>query len=145
MAEKTISVTVENDLCVSCGICKAVCPVDCISMDLVGGQFIPVINMQACIDCGKCYDVCPGIEVDYEAIYEQKNWEYPEDIFAGNNGKSYVTYLKDDDIRKKSSSGGLVSGMLINLVESGEYDKAFVVECSVYDGEEVKATPARNR
>ncbi|NLV51312.1 MAG: 4Fe-4S binding protein [Clostridiales bacterium] len=46
---------IDTDSCVTCGLCKANCPVDCI--DEVNGTF--VINANECVDCGTCEANCP--------------------------------------------------------------------------------------
>ncbi len=64
---------IDSEICICCGRCARMCPVDCISgkagkapakstdEDLekgkVGEPF--VINGEECIGCGTCYDVCP--------------------------------------------------------------------------------------
>ncbi|NLC95095.1 MAG: 4Fe-4S binding protein [Bacilli bacterium] len=52
-----------TDLCIACGTCQAVCPVDCISE----GD-IYKIDEDKCIDCGSCQEECPT-----EAIIEVNN------------------------------------------------------------------------
>ncbi|HHU01901.1 MAG: DUF362 domain-containing protein [Christensenellales bacterium] len=41
--------------CISCGVCSAECPQDCITE----GDNKYEINAEECIDCGSCADVCP--------------------------------------------------------------------------------------
>lgn len=43
-----------TDVCIACGACVSVCPVDCIAE----GD-IYEINPEVCIDCGNCEEVCP--------------------------------------------------------------------------------------
>ena len=43
-----------TDDCITCGACKAQCPVDAISI----GE-IYIIDPDLCIDCGDCAEVCP--------------------------------------------------------------------------------------
>ena len=142
LSKKTVRNTVEQNLCVSCGICKSICPVDCIKMKSTDGQYVPEVDESKCTECGKCYRVCPGIEVDYEKLYNYKSGNYPEDIFSGEVKDAYITYSKDEYIRKEGRSGGVVSDLLIKILEDGLIEKAYVVDCDVYDGEEVKSTAA---
>ena len=54
-----------EERCVACGLCAAVCPVDCIAMDKAeraDGRWFPEtfrINHARCIFCGLCEEVCP--------------------------------------------------------------------------------------
>ncbi|MFW6312077.1 MAG: Coenzyme F420 hydrogenase/dehydrogenase, beta subunit C-terminal domain, partial [Nanoarchaeota archaeon] len=134
----TIDKTTDIDLCLSCGICKSICPTDAIAMEFSGGQYIPKIDYESCIDCGKCLELCPGDEVDYPEIYKFKQWDYPEDVFVGNYIESYVAYSKNEEIRKSATSGGLITNIIIKLIEENRYDKAFIVDFNPSDNTEVK-------
>lgn len=46
----------ERPLCVSCGKCVKVCPVDALSLD---GEKKPVIDENRCLGCGVCVKNCP--------------------------------------------------------------------------------------
>lgn len=54
-----------EERCVSCGLCAAVCPVDCIDMETAeraDGRWYPGafrVNHARCIFCGLCEEVCP--------------------------------------------------------------------------------------
>ena len=44
-----------TDLCVSCGVCEAECPVSAIS----AGEGKYVVDADTCIDCNACMVACP--------------------------------------------------------------------------------------
>ncbi len=46
---------VNKEVCIGCGTCVGVCPVEAIS--LVDGK--ADINQETCIHCGTCAGVCP--------------------------------------------------------------------------------------
>ena len=49
--------------CCGCGICKAVCPVNAISMKLDNeGFYYPIIDEAMCIHCKKCTKACISIQ-----------------------------------------------------------------------------------
>lgn len=52
---------VETDKCVSCGICKKVCPIDNITLE----KGRPVIHSE-CIRCGACTHNCPKNAIRYK-------------------------------------------------------------------------------
>lgn len=111
---RTVYKTVQLDLCVSCGICKAICPYNAIKMIFKEGQFVPSIDWGKCQECGKCYRVCPGLEVNYSDLYGRR---LPVNIFTGNTLKAYIGYAKDKKVRFNGSSGGVVTSILINLLK----------------------------
>lgn len=87
-----ISVFESVDECTGCSACFNVCPTSSITMETDKEGFLyPVINQTTCIDCNKCKNVCP-----FNNIIEKK---YDNVAFACKN--------KDEDIRLKSSSGGI--------------------------------------
>ena len=60
-------VTVRRKLCIRCGECITVCPVDAIARDQVGDIYI-------CIHCGFCVDYCPHDCLELGTA-EQQNME----------------------------------------------------------------------
>ncbi|GLI55103.1 ferredoxin [Propionigenium maris DSM 9537] len=51
-----MSYRIDLDLCVACGACEPLCPVDCISEAAKGKR---VIDEGTCIDCSACAGLCP--------------------------------------------------------------------------------------
>ena len=47
----------DEDKCVHCGLCVAICPVLCFEVDLDSKKV--VFHEDKCIACGFCVDVCP--------------------------------------------------------------------------------------
>jgi|LSQX01.2.fsa_nt_gb coenzyme F420-reducing hydrogenase beta subunit len=86
--------TKEKYDCTGCGACKAVCPVDCITLIYDEEGFLYPISDARCIDCGKCERVCPMIN---------KNFVFVKEDFQQY---SIVGRHKSDHIWKKSASGG---------------------------------------
>lgn len=122
----SIKQTVSLDLCVSCGICKVTCPVNAIIFEFAQGQYLPVVGKD-CNDCGLCLKVCPGYEVKFKDLYHHENRDLPEDIFLGHVIESYVSYTKDEVIRKNSASGGMVTSLIVELVKHDFYKGAFIL------------------
>lgn len=79
--------------CCGCYACYNICPKQCIEMKSDGeGFWYPKINKTQCINCNLCEKVCPIINK----------------IKCSNDKRtSYAMINKDEQIRKKSSSGGI--------------------------------------
>ncbi len=124
MAEKRKDITniVNQYLCHSCGSCFASCGHDSISYkNTVGGYLFPEINYDTCTNCGLCYDICPG---DHFTDYLKNQTE--DDPFIGKIISSYIGKSTDEVIYKNSQSGGVVTALLKNLLESGQISAAIV-------------------
>lgn len=55
---------INEDLCVSCGLCVDDCPVDAITLK---EDQKAIINEDECIRCGQCHDVCPQEAVRHDS------------------------------------------------------------------------------
>lgn len=101
-----------NKECYSCFSCEYICPAKAINMKEKNGFFFPNVEIDKCIYCGKCVDNC--------LIHNNNKREL--------SGKAYIGYLKDDEKRYKSSSGGIFRALADSMIDRGGY----VVGC-VYD------------
>lgn len=127
-SEGTISSVVEDNLCTGCGTCVALCPNEAIRMviDEKKGIYVPELDEGKCNNCGICFKVCPGHEVDFKGLNLEIFGTEPEDILIGNYLNCYTGHATDYDIRYNSSSGGLVTALLIHALEGGIIDGALV-------------------
>lgn len=84
---------VAHDQCTGCGACLNKCPKNAIQMkpDKEGFLFPEITN--ACIECGACLKVCPVLQPDY----------------SNNKEPLCRAVMASDEIREKSSSGGVFS------------------------------------
>lgn len=94
----------ENKNCCICNACTQVCPTNCISLksDKEGFAF-PVVDIDNCIDCDRCDEVCP-------MLTHNESRTCIETVAAIN---------KNDEIRLKSSSGGLFYILAKKTIEDG--------------------------
>ena len=83
----------DKSKCFGCGGCALICPSKCIEMSFDEEGFLyPVIKDKTrCINCGLCQKVCPAAKLKK----------------GNNNRDTYWAKNVDDNIRMKSSSGGL--------------------------------------
>jgi len=116
----------ESGLCTMCGTCIGVCPTDAIKMHATNGLFLPLIDKDKCTMCGLCVKCCPGYCLDFENLNSMIFGRHPKNISLGNYSRCYVGYSKDWEIRFNSSSGGIVTHLLVFALEKGMIDGAVV-------------------
>lgn len=122
-----ISNIVSSDLCVSCGSCFKVCNSEAISISFKNGLFIPHVEETKCTSCGLCLKICPSHEIDVQKTYGELDF-YRDDL------ESYVAYTKNERLRHQSTSGGVVSSMVYDLLKKGIYEKAYTLEYESFQG-----------
>ncbi len=135
----------ENNLCISCGTCAAGCPRAAISFVRARGMYLPVVS-DACVDCGKCLVVCPSANMLEEA---------PQDLASyclGEVREILCARATDEEALANSTSGGVVTTMVRQLLSEETYDSAFLLDGYQYDSllsttrfEEVPASSAGSR
>ena len=90
--------------CCGCAACVQRCPKQCISLkEDKEGFLYPSVDKNACIDCGLCEKVCP--------IINQNDPREPLKVYAAKH--------KDDEIRMKSSSGGIFTLLAEQIIDEG--------------------------
>lgn len=125
---KTITEVAKDGLCTGCGTCISLCPCSAIELfkDDSKGIYLPRLNEEKCNQCGICYQVCPGHSVDFKQLNQDIFGKEPEDILLGNYLGCYIGHATDYNIRYNSSSGGLVTALLLFALEEGIIDGALV-------------------
>lgn len=84
----------EKDRCTGCHACANICPKQCIAMEKDSEGFLyPVVNTKQCINCGVCEKICPILSGKTAA--------------DGRDIKAYAAINNNEEIRLKSSSGGM--------------------------------------
>jgi len=116
----TVQKVLNNQLCCQCGTCVAVCPVDAIEMrETPAGMLTAFILDEKCIACGECLRSCPGPGV-------KLNLPNHVDPFQGEVYCAFVGHANEEVVRAGGQSGGVVSGLLLYLLETGRIDSALV-------------------
>jgi len=116
-----------GDLCTGCGTCTALCPTRALEMRVneKKGVYEPVLTGE-CNECEICLRVCPGLGVDFRKLNMEIFGREPEDILLGNHESCYVAHSTDEKLRYDSSSGGMITQVLVYLLEEGLIDGALV-------------------
>ena len=90
--------------CCGCSACVQRCPKQCIMMAEDNEGFLyPQVDTSKCVDCHLCEKVCPVINQDEART--------PLKVYAAKNS--------DDDIRLKSSSGGIFTLLAEQTIKGG--------------------------
>lgn len=136
MKETIESLTVKQDLCVSCGICAGACPQQCIHFKKDKGQYLPHVEQEKCIKCGLCAKVCSssvnGEDYERYTLINGGEWN-AEEFLWGSSLVCYSAYCRDSKLRNIAVSGGVTSALVSGLLKSGQYDAAFLVSGHSYE------------
>lgn len=121
--EKSISAIAEQKLCSACGVCVGICPVQAISLcDTEAGFLEAVVDKAKCVACGRCLKVCPSDSRNTEEIFHH----WPTNWFEGEAVAGYIGHVTDEKQRFRGQSGGVVTGLLAWLLETGRIEVAAV-------------------
>lgn len=92
------------DNCTGCRVCEQICPKSAIQMkEDIKGHIYPNIDQLLCIDCKRCVKHCPSIN--------SLETNIPKRVIAG--------WVKDPNIRKSSTSGGISYAISKIIVANG--------------------------
>ena len=125
----TVQIIREGNLCISCGLCRGVCPADCISLQREKGLYRPVVDTGKCVSCGLCLKVCPGKGHVYG---EGKEDLKALDAVLGETIACFTAWSRNESERFCSASGGVVTSLVKALLDKGIYDAAFLVNSYIY-------------
>lgn len=104
---------INNYLCTGCGACEKLCPSDAVEMKRnPAGFLVSCVDLKKCINCGKCLIGCPS-----------QTRKIPDFIA---NGEGFIGFAENTKIRLKGQSGGVVTALLIYLLENNLIDGAIV-------------------
>lgn len=124
MKNRSVKLTVNNDLCIGCGVCPSICPHQAIHMKVNKFRKVAFVDKKLCTNCGICLKVCSGISVYEDGL--DSNYNILDFINKFPIKKCFNLSSKDEDLLIKAQSGGAISDFIIQSMESGEYEGAFL-------------------
>ena len=123
---KNVGFTAKLNLCCGCGVCKGICPMDCISWDRNKGLYVPDIDDSKCIACTKCIQACPGLGHIFENAEKQQT--DPLEAVLGSYMYCVNAWSRDSSLRFSGASGGVITTLVKKLLFIHAYDIAFMLQ-----------------
>ena len=133
---------VQRGICTGCGACVAVASAPARMVDT---PFGPVPDFGNAEVPALAWDACPGKGISYPDLYRKHYGALPASWLLGQVKKVRTGYAADPDIRRRGASGGVISRVLIHLLESGLIDGAIVVQQGIPEPEKARVKIARTR
>ncbi|MBS7287768.1 MAG: Coenzyme F420 hydrogenase/dehydrogenase, beta subunit C-terminal domain [Candidatus Freyarchaeota archaeon] len=110
-----------NKLCSGCGTCVIFCPKGIEMVLDPRSNYTPILKNE-CSFCDVCNTVCPTSDI-IGGVTSKRNYNE----LIGRYVNSYIGYSKRRDIRWRASSGGLVTALLMFMLESNIIDGVLAV------------------
>lgn len=111
--ERLFNDCIEANLCIRCGLCVAICPVDALWIKM--GD-VPQLCPEKCRNCDLCAKVCPGL--DPNGFLDDQLVLPPV---------SYVAWATDTQVRNEGSSGGVIRALVHYLIRESLADAIICV------------------
>ncbi|WP_227779095.1 Coenzyme F420 hydrogenase/dehydrogenase, beta subunit C-terminal domain [Haladaptatus pallidirubidus] len=111
---------IQEDRCIQCGTCVAACPSDSIG---IGDDDLPKL-VKMCTGCSLCWDFCPRGGLRYERQWKITGGD--DNVSGAGDPITEFSAKVTDDWREHSQDGGVVTSILIHLLEAGEIDGALI-------------------
>lgn len=112
---------VKQGRCTLCGACAATCP-----PRVIGINNSPKMTGK-CIFCGICYNQCPRLEASPELLeFFVFGRNRTEEETLGIHKDALIARSKVKEVLRVAQDGGIVSSLLIYMIEAGVADAAVV-------------------
>ncbi len=120
----------KNNLCNRCGSCVGLSNGKIIFEDRTGIYLPKVIGKLSDTEIKNIIDACSGWEFNFPQYKDKIYDNFCFHHFIGPYKEIYIGYSKDSGIRRNSASGGILSAILVWLLEKKRIEGAVVVKMS---------------
>ena len=114
-------------LCTHCGTCVGLSRGGLEMRETSGGPLPSSLQSAEIALPASAFDSCPGKGLNYPELCDQVFQRQPENWLMGCWRKVYVGFSQVPEIRRAAASGGIITQVLIHLMENGLVDGAVVV------------------
>lgn len=109
--------------CHHCGGCVAFCTaINYGALELAEDGRPRYREQSKCIECGICYAICPEVAELSEEVKKLVSWTPPLGQVLG----AVVARAADPEVRARGTDGGVVTALLLYLLDQGRIDGAIV-------------------
>lgn len=115
---RTIADVIDWGLCVGCGACASACTHGGVTMTHVEKTGYRPVFREGCDECRDCIPVCPGarLTAPTTASSSSVSTEF------GDCLEIHEGWATDPEVRRKGSSGGVLSALSLFCLERGGFD-----------------------
>jgi coenzyme F420 hydrogenase subunit beta len=121
--DNLIQEVLKRGLCHRCGACVAFCAaINYGALEFTSEGRPRYADKDKCNEGGLCYAICPAIDELKEETKINSAWTAP----IGQISDIIIARASDPTIRNSATDGGVVTALLVHLLQKGEIDAAVV-------------------
>ena len=135
---------VDAGICVGCGACSALACPGQIPMSGTPRGVLPQFDGNHELPA-LAWEACPGKGIDYPDLYQRHYGGLPDNWLIGRIKNQWTGHAADPLVRRAGASGGVLSAVLIFLLETGKVDAVIVAKQGVPSPEEAHWFIARSK
>lgn len=133
--------------CMHCGACAGLNP-DLAGMEETSAGPLPCLKRQPTVSDTRglrlAWAVCPGRGVPFPELFEHLG-RGPQSWLLGPYRAIYLGHATDERIRRRAASGGILTALLVHLLETGRVEAALVARVGLGSAEQAQVVLARSR